>query len=154
MKAKVLFIAISLCVLATLLAFQAGGACVKQRRYWTDAQLIEVAVTHLASQSYGDLKGRQWRPMKIDESPEAVADFLKSHPNCCSVDRDPYYRNILDVMFGWNAPEVRVTYERNRGDPNRDVEAFYTQWLAISTCGEVLKSTKGWSSEAPDEAPR
>lgn len=63
MKIKVLFIAIPLCVLATVLAFQAGGACVKQRRYWTDAQLIEVAVTHMAALSYSDLQGLRWRPM-------------------------------------------------------------------------------------------
>lgn len=153
MKIKVLFIAIPLCVLATFLAFQAGGVCVKERRYWTDSQLIEAAVTHLAAESYQEIKGRKWRAMQIEESPEAVTDFLKSHPNCCSVDRVPYYRNILDIVLGWNAPEVRVTYERYRGDPHWSVEPFYTQWLAVSTCGAVLKSTKGWGSKTPDEVP-
>ncbi|QOF80055.1 hypothetical protein [Variovorax sp. 38R] len=154
MKIKVLFIAIPLCALATFLAFQAGGVCVKERRYWTDSQLIEAAVTHLAAESLQDIKGRRWRTTQIEASPEAVTDFLKRHPDCCSVDRDPYYRNILDVVSGWNAPEVQVTYERNRGDPNWSVERFYTQWLAVSTCGEVLKSTKGWGSKTPDEFPR
>lgn len=141
------FIAIPLCALAAFLALQAGGVCVKQGRYWTDAQLIEVAVNHQVALSYRDLKGREWRAMQIEESPEAA--FLKNHPNCCSVDRAPDYRGILDVVSGWNAPEVRVTYERNRGDPNWGAEPFYTQWLAVSTCGAVLKSTKGWGSKTP-----
>ena len=153
MKIKVLFIAIPLCALATFLAFQAGGVCVKERRYWTDSQLIEAAVTHLAAESLQNVKGRRWWAMQI-ESPEAVTDFLESHPSCCSVDRDPYYRNILDLVVGWNAPEVQVTYERNRADPRWSVEPFYTQWLAVSTCGEVLKSTKGWGSKTLDEIPR
>lgn len=153
MKINVLFIPIPLCVLATFLALQAGGVCVKERRHWTDSQLIEAAVTHLAAESLQDLKGRRWRAMQIGESPEAVTDFLKSHPSCCSVDRDPYYRNILDIVGGWNAPEVRVTYERNRADPHWGAEPLYTKWLAISTCGEVLKSTKGWGSKTLDEIP-
>lgn len=154
MKIEVLFIATPLCVLATFLALQAGGVCVKEQRYWSDSQLIEAAVTHLAAESLQDIKGRRWRATQIEESPAAVTDFLRSHPNCCSVDRAPDYRKILDVALGLNAPEVRVTYERNRDDPHWSVEPFYTRWLAVSTCREVLKSTKGWGSKIPDELPR
>ena len=66
----------------------------------------------------------------------------------------PLLRNILDIVGGWNAPEVQVTYERNRADPNWSVGPFYTQWLAVSTCGAVSKSTKGWGSKTLDEVPR
>jgi hypothetical protein len=142
-------IAIPICALVALLTFQAAGVCVSQQRYWTDAELIEVAVRDQASVVYHDLEGRRWRAMQIEGTPEAVALFLKTNPSCCSVDRSPDYRGILDVLFGWNAPEVQVSYERNRSDPHWSIEPYYTQWIAVSTCGEVRKHTKGWGSTKP-----
>jgi hypothetical protein len=122
---------------------------VKQQRYWTNAQLIEVAVREHANEMYRDLDGREWSAMQIEGTPEAVAAFLRTHPSCCSVDRSPDYRGILDVLFGWNVPEVQVSYERNRSDPHWRLEPYYTQWIAVSSCGEVIKHTKGWGSKTP-----
>lgn len=140
---------IALGALATLSALQAGGVCVKQQRYWTDSQLIEVAVRDLASEVHRDPQGLQWKPMQIEGTEEDVAEFLRAHPDCCSVDRSPEYRSFVDVVFGWNAPEVRISFERNRADPKARLEPYYTKWIAVSTCGEIRKHTRGWGSHKP-----
>ena len=136
-------------MLGGAVATQAAGVCVKQMRFWTDAELILVAVQANAGVTYRDLDGRQWRPMAIEPTSESIDTFLKENPRCCSVDRSPDYRGILDVLFGWNIPEVELNYERNRNDPHWSAERYYTQFVAVSTCGEFVKVTKGIGSATP-----
>src|SRR5260221_1099285 len=140
-------IALPLCALGAVLAMQAAGVCVGQQRYWTDDELIEVAVRAHASGSVRDLEGRTWHHMAIQPTTESVQAFLKENPRCCSVDRSPDYRGIVDVLFGWNAPEVQLNYERSRDDPKWPLEHYYQHFIAVSTCGEVLKNTKGIGSQ-------
>ena len=144
--------AVPVLALGALLATQAAGVCVSQQRYWTDEELIEVAVKAHASQSERDLQGRTWRRMAIPSTPEAAQSFLRENPRCCSVDRSPDYRGILDALTGWNAPEVQLNYERSREEPNWRLERYYTQYIAVSTCGEVLKHTKGIGSQTLEYA--
>ena len=135
--------------LFTLVALQAAGVCVKERRYLSDRELMAAAVEFQASRLYRNPEGRAWKTMRIEGTSEAAAEFLRLHPDCCTVNRSPDYRGLLDLAFGWNVPEVSVNYERNSSDPGWSSEPFYTQWIAVTTCGEVLKSTKGWGSVTP-----
>lgn len=118
-----------------------NGVCISQMRYWTDDELIEVAVRELAHTRY-----QSYKPMAVADSEASIQEFLKNNPQCCEVDRYPSYRGMLDLLVGWNVPEIEVNYERDARRPATETNRFYKQFVAVNTCGEVMKTGRGIDS--------
>lgn len=121
------------------LTLSASGVCINQARYWTDDELIEVAVRALAKASYTDESRRIWKEMAIDDSDAAVQKFLKDHPKCCSLFRHG--------EFNWDTVQVELNYARHPGRPESQSDPYYTQYVKISTCGEYVTTGRGISSK-------
>jgi hypothetical protein len=118
----------------------ANGVCISQARYWTDDELIEVAVRHLAQERYSNQRKR----MTIDGTEESILEFLRDNPLCCEVNRYPHYRGMLDLLTGWNMPEVEVNYKKDFvWITSQNYTAYYKQPTMVSTCGEFVKASQG-----------
>lgn len=77
--------------------------------------------------------------MAIDDSEEAIQKFLKDNPRCCEVNRYPSYRGMLDLLIGWNMPEVEINYERHPERPAWMTLRYDKAFAIVSTCGEFVK---------------
>lgn len=130
-------------LLSGSVALQNTGICMAQMRYWNDSELIAAAVKVNATRSLRNETGRTWSVMNIDGSDDSIAQYLKDNPNCCSVNRWPSYRGLLDVVVGWNVPEVELNYERSAADPRWADEPYYKIFISVSTCGTVMKFNRG-----------
>lgn len=120
------------------LTLNASGVCISQARYWSDDELIEVAVRALAQARYVDESKRIWKEMAIDDSEVAVQKFLKDNPRCCSLTRHG--------EFTWDTVQVELNYARHPVRPESRRDPYYTQYVAVSTCGEFVTSGRGISS--------
>jgi len=120
-----------------------SGYCVSQMRYLSDRELIESALRHEAAEN----------KMLIDGSEESIRDFLQKHPRCCSVDRHPPTRIILDVMTGFNISHVELNYER-RGTPEQLMNwgRYHKNYIAVDACGPVLKPAYGSGTDILENA--
>jgi hypothetical protein len=114
---KTLLIAIPIFALVVVLTLQAAGVCVKQARYWTDAQLIEVAVRYQSSVVYRNPEGRQWNAMQIEGTPEAVTSFLKNNPGCCSVGLQERFGRSVRVECARSKSKLREKSQRSALEP-------------------------------------
>jgi hypothetical protein len=91
--------------------------------------------------------------MAIDASEVSIHDFLKNNPQCCQVNRYPDYRGMLDLLVGWNVPEIEVNFEM---DPNRPAwrsNRYYKQFVAVNTCGKLIKTGRGIESSTLETTP-
>lgn len=123
------------------LTMSASGVCISQARYWTDDELIEVAVREHAKLRYAN----GMKEMAIDDTEEAIQTFFNANPRCCSVTRHG--------EFSWDTVQVELNYARHpvrsksRGDP------YYTQYVTVSNCGEYITTGRGISSKTLDTTP-
>ena len=123
-----------------VLSFQ--GLCVTRVGFLSDQELIASAVKSLAADGV----------MQIGPTDAAVSDFLKKHPTCCSVDRHPQSRNVLDVLTGWNYSEAEINFESSVKRAAAIGAQYYKQWIRIDACGKVLTYPAGTATltlEAP-----
>ena len=109
------------------------GFCFGQARFLSDTELIKSTVQTLAGKNL----------MIIDSSDFAIQQFFHSFPNCCSVDRFPDERKLIDVLTGWNTAKVEVNFERSKKYSSVSGEKYYKEFVSVSACGEVLKITHG-----------
>ena len=123
------------------LTVSASGVCISQARYWTDDELIEVAVRELAKLRYAN----GMKEMAIDDTEEAVQTFLKDNPRCCSVARH--------VEFSWDSVQVELNYARHPDRPKSRQDPYYTQYVTVSTCGEFVTTGRGISSKILEKTP-
>lgn len=131
------------------IVLSALGICISQARYRTNDELIEIAVRANADrQKVGEHSG-----MAIDGSEASIQQFLKDHPKCCDVDRSAMRsRDWLDLITGWNAPWVEVNYELYPMYRDSINEKYYKRFIAVNTCGIVLKSVAGTSTPTLETA--
>ena len=142
-----IFLWIPIAVATGNMVVSVAGVCISQASYWTNDELIEVAVREHAKLRYSD-GTKTMKEMAIDETEEAVQQFLKDNPKCCAVDRNPHYRGFLDFLVGWNTPEVEVNYQRHPDSFNfKSNNSYYQKYFTISTCGEFIKSGRGMSTD-------
>jgi hypothetical protein len=124
----------------TVLSFQ--GFCLTQLRFASDQELIASAVKSLAADGV----------MLIEPSDSAVADFLRDHPTCCSIDRHPASRNALDVITGWNYSEVEINFEASAQRAAAARARYYKQWMRVDACGNVLTYPAGTGTSTLETA--
>lgn len=159
----VIFLWIPLTLAGGNMVFGLAGVCASQLRKWTDDELIEVAVRKLAKAGFQD-EGRVWREMAIEDTEPSIQKFLRDNPRCCEVTRigglsDLTGWNVsemirisglLDILAGWSVSEVEVNYELNPDRPPSWINRYYKNVILVNTCGDILGTTRGMSSETPE----
>lgn len=122
-----------------------AGVCLSPLSYLTKDELIEIAVRERATAQFR-YEGRVWREMAIEDSGPAVQKFLRDNPRCCDAIRTG---GLLELLAGWSVSEVEVNYERNADRPASRRDPYYQKLIVVNSCGKVLKTGSGWSSETP-----
>lgn len=124
----------------------ASGFCLSQMRYWTDDELIEVAVRKIAEREHSPIDAElPENDLALKNTEESIQSFLKNNPRCCYVARYPDERILLliNYIFGWNKPEVWVNYIRPIPRDSSDKTPFFYRRVLVSTCGVAGHSGRG-----------
>ncbi|MBA3594396.1 MAG: hypothetical protein H0W47_11445 [Polaromonas sp.] len=139
----VIFLWIPLTLAGGNMVLGLAGVCVSPLSYLTKDELIEIAVRERAKAEF-QYEGRLWREMAIEDSEPSIQKFLRDNPRCCDARRTG---GLLELLAGWSVSQVEVNYERNQDRPPLRKDRYYQIFIAINSCGKVLESGSGMSSE-------
>lgn len=95
------------------------GYCFDQDKYLSKPEYIIAALNHIE----GDRKADGL----------TSEDFLRTHPDCCSVDRgaSSWFNNLL----GFYRAEVEINYEQKPERRSPINYPYYTSYIFITACG-------------------
>jgi hypothetical protein len=114
------------------------GYCVSQGRILEDEEMIVAALNAIIRQE--ELK------------PGTGKEYLKRNPNCCSVNRHPDRRMLIDILTRDNFSEVEINYKVPDYDKKHIGAEFYMSRSSVSTCGKFIREAYGMSTSTLEKA--
>ena len=131
---------IGILLVTNLINYQKGW-CAAENRSINERELIQKAVSVLASQRYRpESEQRIHRMTKFSNSEHEISQFLKLNPNCCRISREPF--NLFSALNGEVIYYVEVVYKT----PGQDVsqkDINYWQEIALDSCAKWFDFTFG-----------
>lgn len=107
------------------------GFCYSQGRYYSDEQLIDIAISDIT---------RTHSPSNPEKNKryESVGEFRQQNPECCIVYNygHPFLDPIWVRIFGFYRVLVEVWYRANESS---GIDNFYDSLTSFDACGQIIR---------------